>query len=80
LRPKKQRLSPYQSIETSASVASDTLPAGAEEETLPLPRHGAWRFGAMAMFWVIFEVHPKQEKFDLYLELALAPITPIAPE
>src|SRR6202045_2891822 len=24
----------------------------------------------MAMFSVIFEVHPKQEKFDLYLELA----------
>jgi hypothetical protein len=25
---------------------------------------------ATVMFSVIFEVHPKQEKFDLYLELA----------
>jgi heme-degrading monooxygenase HmoA len=51
-------------------VASDTLPGGAEEDALPLPRHEAWQPGAMAMFSVIFEVHPKQEKFDLYLELA----------
>jgi heme-degrading monooxygenase HmoA len=51
------------------SVASDTLPAGAEE-ALPVPRHEAWQSEAVAMFSVIFEVHPKQEKFDLYLELA----------
>ena len=29
-----------------------------------------WQAEATAMFSVIFEVHPKQEKFDLYLELA----------
>ena len=52
------------------SVAPESLPAGAEEEALPLPRHEAWESGAMAMFSVIFEIHPKQEKFDLYLELA----------
>ena len=51
-------------------MASDTLPASAEEEALPLPRHAAWQAGATVMFSVIFEVHPKQEKFDLYLELA----------
>jgi hypothetical protein len=28
------------------------------------------QFRARAMFSVIFEVHPKQEKFDLYLDLA----------
>jgi heme-degrading monooxygenase HmoA len=41
-----------------------------EEEALPLLRHAAWQAGAMAMFSVIFEVHPKHAKFDLYLELA----------
>jgi hypothetical protein len=51
-------------------VASDTLPAGAEREALPLPRHEAWQAGAMAMFSVIFEVRPKHKKFDLYLDLA----------
>jgi heme-degrading monooxygenase HmoA len=51
-------------------VASYTLSASAEEEALPLPRHAAWQAGATVMFSVIFEVHPKQEKFDLYLELA----------
>jgi heme-degrading monooxygenase HmoA len=29
-----------------------------------------WPSGARAMFSVIFEVHPRQEKFDLYLDLA----------
>jgi heme-degrading monooxygenase HmoA len=51
-------------------VASDALPADVEEEALPLLRHAAWQAGAMAMFSVIFEVHPKHAKFDLYLELA----------
>ena len=40
------------------------------EGTLPFSRRDAWQFGARAMFSVIFEVHPKQEKFDLYLDLA----------
>ena len=39
------------------------------EETLPFSRHEL-RLGARAMFSVIFEVNPKQEKFDLYLDLA----------
>ena len=51
-------------------MASYTLSASAEEEALPLLRHAAWQAGAMAMFSVIFEVHPKHAKFDLYLELA----------
>jgi hypothetical protein len=51
-------------------VATDALPADVEEEALPLLRHAAWQAGAMAMFSVIFEVHPKHAKFDLYLELA----------
>jgi hypothetical protein len=40
------------------------------EETLPFSRHELRQFGARAMFSVIFEVNPKQEKFDLYLDLA----------
>jgi heme-degrading monooxygenase HmoA len=44
--------------------------AGGETETLPLLRHELWQSEATAMFSVIFEVHPKQEKFDLYLDLA----------
>jgi hypothetical protein len=40
------------------------------EEILPFPRHDVWPSGARAMFSVIFEVHPRQEKFDLYLDLA----------
>ena len=50
-------------------MASDALPADVEEEALPLLRHAACQAGAMAMFSVIFEVHPKHAKFDLYLEL-----------
>ena len=40
------------------------------ETDLPLIRHELWQSEATAMFSVIFEVHPKQEKFDLYLDLA----------
>ena len=40
------------------------------EETLPFSRQELRQFGARAMFSVIFEVNPKQEKFDLYLDLA----------
>jgi heme-degrading monooxygenase HmoA len=40
------------------------------DETLPFSRHELRQFGARAMFSVIFEVNPKQEKFDLYLDLA----------
>src|SRR5229473_7734969 len=38
--------------------------------TRPFSRHELRQFGARAMFSVIFEVNPKQEKFDLYLDLA----------
>ena len=38
------------------------------ETDLPLIRHELWHSEATAMFSVIFEVHPKQEKFDLYLD------------
>jgi heme-degrading monooxygenase HmoA len=47
-----------------------TRPAGGETETLLLLRDELWQAEATAMFSVIFEVHPKQEKCDLYLELA----------
>ncbi len=40
------------------------------EEILPFARHDVWPSGARAIFSVIFEVHPRQEKFDLYLDLA----------
>jgi heme-degrading monooxygenase HmoA len=40
------------------------------EGILPFARHEVWPSGARAMFSVIFEVHPRQEKFDLYLDLA----------
>ena len=43
------------------------------ETDLPLIRHELWQSEATAMFsviFVIFEVHPKQEKFALYLDLA----------
>src|SRR6202011_5604714 len=66
----RQRLSIYLSIESSASTARSPLSSGAVEETLPFPRHELRQFGARAMFSVIFEVNPKQEKFDLYLDLA----------
>jgi len=33
---------------------------------LPLLQHELWPSEATAMFSVIFEVLPKQEKFDLY--------------
>jgi len=35
------------------------------ETDLPLIRHELWHSEATTMFSVIFEVHPKQEKFDL---------------
>ena len=35
------------------------------ETDLPLIRHELWHSEATAMFSVIFEVHPKQEKSDL---------------
>jgi len=38
--------------------------------TLPILRHELWQHEVTAMFSVIFEVHPRQEKFDLYLDLA----------
>ena len=37
---------------------------------MPLSWDELWQAEATAMFSVIFEVYPKQEKFDLYLELA----------
>src|SRR5580692_11577442 len=37
---------------------------------MPLSWDELWQAEATAMFSVIFEVHPKREKFDLYLELA----------
>jgi heme-degrading monooxygenase HmoA len=40
------------------------------EEILPFSRRDVWQSGARAMFSVIFEVHPRREKFDLYLDLA----------
>jgi heme-degrading monooxygenase HmoA len=40
------------------------------ETDVPLIRHELWHSEATAMFSVIFEVHPKQEKFDLYLDPA----------
>jgi heme-degrading monooxygenase HmoA len=40
------------------------------EEILPFSRRDVWPSGAQVMFSVIFEVHPRQEKFDLYLDLA----------
>jgi heme-degrading monooxygenase HmoA len=48
-----------------------TRSANGETETLPLLRHELWQSEATAMFSVIFEVHPRREKFDLYLELAM---------
>jgi hypothetical protein len=47
------------------------------ETDLRLIRHELWQSEATAMFSVIFAVHPKQEKFDLYLDLAkgLKPIS-----
>jgi heme-degrading monooxygenase HmoA len=51
-------------------VVPGTRYADGEMETLPLLRHELWQSEATAMFSVIFEVHPKQEKFDLYLDLA----------
>jgi heme-degrading monooxygenase HmoA len=51
-------------------VVSRSRSADGETETLPLLRHELWQSEATAMFSVIFEVHPKQETFDLYLDLA----------
>jgi hypothetical protein len=51
-------------------VVPGTRYADGEMETLPLLRHELWQSEATAMFSVIFEVHPKREKFDLYLDLA----------
>ena len=66
-----QRVPAYLSVESSAEVlVPGTRSAGGETETLPLLRDELWQAEATAMFSVIFEVHPKQEKFDLYLELA----------
>src|ERR1700736_3078832 len=67
---KRQRLSIYLSIESSASTARSPRSSHAVEETLPFSRRDVWQSGARAMFSVIFEVHPRQEKFDLYLDLA----------
>jgi heme-degrading monooxygenase HmoA len=44
--------------------------ADGEADALPPSWDELWQAEATAMFSVIFEVHPKQEKFDLYLELA----------
>jgi heme-degrading monooxygenase HmoA len=44
--------------------------ADGETYAIPLSGDELWQAEAMAMFSVIFEVHPKQGKFDLYLELA----------
>jgi len=51
-------------------VVSRSRSADGETETLPLLRHELWQSEATAMVSVIFEVHPKQETFDLYLDLA----------
>src|SRR5260370_39044530 len=70
VRGKGQRLSIYLWIESSASTARRPLSSGAVEEILPFSRRDVWQSGVRAMFSVIFEVHPRREKFDLYLGLA----------
>jgi heme-degrading monooxygenase HmoA len=51
-------------------VVPGTRSADGATETLLLLRHELWQLEVTAMFSVIFEVRPKQEKFDLYLDLA----------
>src|SRR6202008_4327273 len=52
------------------STAWSPPSSGAVAEILPCSRRDVWQSGARAMFSVIFEVHPRREKFDLYLDLA----------
>jgi hypothetical protein len=44
--------------------------SASRETDLPFIRREFWQSEATAMFSLIFEVHPTQEKFDLYLDLA----------
>src|SRR4029077_7265330 len=66
----RPRLTSYLSIESPASTSRSPLSSGAVEEILPFSRRDVWQSGARAMFSVIFEVYPRREKFDLYLDLA----------
>jgi heme-degrading monooxygenase HmoA len=52
------------------SLVPGTRFADGEAEAPPLLWDELWQAEATVMFSVIFEVHPKREKFDLYLELA----------
>jgi hypothetical protein len=62
---KTQLVLAYLPIESSAGVVVPGTRPAAGETDLPLLRYELWQWEATAMFSVIFEVHPKQEKFDL---------------
>jgi heme-degrading monooxygenase HmoA len=55
---------------STKSLVPGARSAEGEADALLLLWVELWQAEATTMFSVIFEVHPKQEKFDLYLELA----------